>query len=191
MAFDSETDQLWVGDVGQVSYEEVNIVTAGANLGWPFFEGDSCFEHDAYTSDIYGVSAALPCPDSEDFEPPVIFYDHTEKCAVVGGVVYRGSAISWLQGTYLFGDYCSGQVWALDGDTASGWRMIEIADFDRPLSSFGTDADGEVLVLTFDAPILQLVEVASDYASSVTHTPAATILTIAPNAVSRSGATSP
>ena len=69
-----------------------------------------------------------------------------------------------MKGTYFFGDYCSGEIWALDGDDESGWRMVEIADLNKPLSSFGADAAGEVLVLTFGGPILRLVEAASDYA---------------------------
>ena len=184
MAFDSETGRLWVGDVGQLGYEEISIPTAGANLGWPFMEGAVCFldvDSNENALPLYGITFAdiLPCEETEQFTEPIMTYEHTENCAVVAGMVYRGSAIQWLRGTYLFGDFCSGKVWALDGDAEIGWRMIEIADLDNPLSSFGTDAAGEVLVVTFGAPLRRLVEAAPDNASSVTNTPAWTILTTA------------
>lgn len=184
MAFDSETGKLWVGDVGQLGYEEISIPTAGANLGWPFMEGAVCF-HDVDSNEnalpLYGIAVTdiLPCEETGQFTEPIITYEHTENCAVVAGMVYRGSAIPWLKGTYLFGDFCSGKVWALDGDAEIGWRMIEIADLDDPLSSFATDADGEVLVVTFGAPLRRLVEAAPDDTSSVTQAPAWTILTTA------------
>ena len=90
-------------------------------------------------------------------------------CAIVGGPVYRGASIPSLDGVYLFGDYCSGQVWALESDAEPGQRLIEIADLDRPLSSFGVDADGEVLMATFDGPLVRLVQTRLGYAPSVTH----------------------
>ena len=90
-------------------------------------------------------------------------------CAVVGGVVYRGTALPSLNGVYLFGDFCSGRVWALDRDAEPGWRLIEVADLDRPLSSFGTDANGELLILTFGGPLARLVETRLGYAPAVTH----------------------
>ena len=178
MAFDPQDGRLWVGDVGQGNAEEVTMATSGANLGWPIVEGFNCFEIDERTMDQYRISTVNPCNETEHLTPPILTYEHAENCAIVGGIVYRGTAIPWLSGTYLFGDYCSGRVWALDGDAEFGWRMIEIADLDTPLSSFGTDADGEVLVLTFGGPILRLVEAEAGYAPSVTHVPSWTILTV-------------
>ena len=174
MAFDFQNGKLWVGDVGEANYEEVNIATAGSNLGWPITEGFDCFEVSESTAGYYNVSMGFPCRDTGHFVEPIVAYEHVGKCAIVGGLVYRGTAIPWLNGTYLFGDYCSGQVWALDGDAESGWRMIEIVDLDKPLSSFGLDADGEVLVLTFGGPVLRLVEAESRFAPSVTHVPLVT-----------------
>ncbi len=178
MAFDPHDDRLWVGDVGHSSYEEVSIVRAGTNLGWPITEGLHCFKPDAGAVEIYDISTSMPCEGTEDFTEPITSYEHAGKCAIVGGIVYRGTAIPWLYGTYLFGDFCSGQIWALDGDAETGWGMIEIADLDKPLSSFGTDANGEVLVLTFGGPVLRLIEIESEYAPAVTHVPTATIVTL-------------
>ncbi len=122
---------------------------------------------------------------------PDITYDHIGRCAIVGGIVYEGTAMPWLRGTHVFGDFCSGEIWALDGDAESGWRMVEIADLDKPLSSFGMDTDKELLVLTFGGPILRLVEGDPDYAPSVTHAPEWTILTDASSSISSSAFGSP
>lgn len=178
MSFDSSSGELWVGDVGDRNYEEIALVTKGANLGWPIVEGYDCFELDESSKRRYGTSATMPCQDISQLTEPTITYEHEGKCAIVGGIVYRGSAIPWLTGTYLFGDYCSGQVWALDGDADSGWRMIETVDLATPLSSFGVDAKGEVLVLTFGGPVLRLIAVEADLAPMVTHVPSATIVTM-------------
>ena len=97
--------------------------------------------------------------------------------------MYRGTAIPWLRGVYLFGDFCSGRVWALDGDADSGWRMIQIADLPNSLSSFGADAAGEVYVLTFGGPILRLVEAESGHLSSVSIVPLETIAPIGSDGV--------
>ena len=182
MSFDQKIGTLWVGDVGRATQEEVSIVDAGANLGWPVFEGADCFtipdnatdeiRHliDSYecgtlegaTAPIVTYGRRWGCPGDSTCSQklgyhPTITYGYPERCAVVGGVVYRGAAIPWLDGTYLFGDFCSGQVWALDGNADEGLRMIQIADLPYPVSSFGTDELGEVYVLTFGGPILRLV----------------------------------
>ena len=121
------------------------------------------------------VSAYL-CHKTPGFTKPVVSYNHEVGCAVVGGIVYRGTAIPWLTGVYLFGDYCTGRVWALAGDADSGWLMLEVADLDQQLSSFGTDANGEVLILTFDGPLRRLVDAEAVYAPSVTHKTLTTIV---------------
>ena len=158
MEFDPQTGRLWVGDVGQDTAEEVSVVVAGANLGWPKYEGSQCLVVGDAAAYHYGVSTGYPCSEPDSETAPVITYDHTsENCAVIGGVVYRGAEIPWLDGVYLFGDACSGRVWALDGDARAGWRMVEIAHEGRRISSFGTDTAGEVYVLTFGGPVLRLV----------------------------------
>lgn len=175
MAFDPQDGRLWVGDVGHHGEEEVSIVTAGANLGWPYFEGYRCIGPDIYVNstdiDPKIVSARL-CqdhPEYSGFELPIVSYTHLDGCAIVGGIVYRGSSIQSLKGAYLFGDYCRGRVFALDGDADVGWRLFEVADLNRPLSSFGIDADGEVFMLTFGNPLVRLVKTQVGYAPSVIH----------------------
>ena len=142
MAFDPETGALWYADVGQNRVEEVGIVAPGGNHGWNVFEGTECFGRDE-------DCAAL------DHIPPLAEYGHDLGCSVTGGVVYRGAELPWLDGAYLFADYCSGRVWALE-QLDGAWQMRELAQLDALISSFGVDAAGEVYLLTFDGPILRL-----------------------------------
>lgn len=152
ITFGPDTGELWVADVGAGYQEEVSIVTKGADMGWPLFEGLHC-------------RRLLPggCSEFVGTTPPIVTYDHAHGCAVIGGAVYRGHAIPALDGAYLFGDLCSGRIWALVGDEADGRIVVEVADLSAPVVSLGADADGEVLVLTFGGLVLRLVEAASGY----------------------------
>ena len=82
-------------------------------------------------------------------------------CAIIGGVVYRGTAIPWLNGTYLFGDFCTDKIWALEGSAESDWQVHEIRTGARLLTSFAVDDAGEVYLLFHgNSPILKLVDAA-------------------------------
>ena len=142
MSFDTETGALWYADVGQDRVEEVGIAAPGGNHGWNVFEGTECFGRE-------DDCAAL------DHIPPLAEYRHDLGCSVTGGVVYRGAELPWLQGAYLFADFCSGRVWALEAQ-GSEWQMRQLAQLDARIASFGVDAAGEVYLLTFRAPILRL-----------------------------------
>ena len=173
MAFDSQDGTLWVGDVGAHDEEEISIVTAGANLAWPVFEGFRCRETEGRSDIDPRFAPALMCQDLASFTMPVISYRHSSHkervCAIVGGPVYRGASIPSLDGVYLFGDFCLGKVWALESDAEPGQRLIEIAHLDRLLSSFGIDGDGEVVMATFGGSLVRLVQTELGYAPSVTH----------------------
>ncbi|MDA0270693.1 MAG: PQQ-dependent sugar dehydrogenase [Chloroflexi bacterium] len=131
MSIDAATGQVWLGDVGVSTAEEVNRVDPGGNHGWSVMEGDEC---------LHG----RPC-DAEGFVPPVFTYSHEAgHCAVIGGVVYRGLAIPELHGHYVFGDFCSGAIWALDGEEA-----VQIAALEGQLVTFGEDERGEILLADF------------------------------------------
>ena len=138
MDFDAE-GRLWVGDVGADLEEELSLVTPGANLGWPVFEGARCNE---------GERA---CAALADALPPAVSYGRDLGCAIIAGV--HAPAID----AFLFGDYCSGRIWTLEGDAEAGWSMREIARAGRQILAFGADAGGEVYVLTQDGPILRLI----------------------------------
>ncbi len=141
MAFDPATGVLWAGDVGREDIEEIDRIEAGGNYGWARLEGTRC--------NIPRVGC-----DPTDTILPVVEYGHHLGCSVTGGLVYRGKAIPALVGHYLFSDFCRGQLWALPPD---GGDVVEIAVSPRSVSSFGTDADGEVYVLTFWGTALRIV----------------------------------
>jgi hypothetical protein len=144
-AFDG--DDLWIADVGQNDIEEVNRVgwtENGLNFGWPIMEGSACFQ--SATCDGTGLVV------------PVTEYSHDAGCSVTGGFVYRGASIPQLAGHYFYSDYCSGILRSI---TASGdeydWtdQMGTIGN----VTSFGTDATGELYVSTMDGVITRLVSV--------------------------------
>ncbi|MDQ4145503.1 MAG: PQQ-dependent sugar dehydrogenase [Actinomycetota bacterium] len=133
-SFDRETEELWVADVGQDFLEEVNRAPAGASgldYGWDEMEGSKCYEPEE------------DC-EREGHEIPVTEYSHDFGCSVTGGYVYRGSAFPDLQGAYVFGDYCSGTIWAVPSDAARGTRPIELLETELNISSFGEGEDGEL-----------------------------------------------
>jgi glucose/arabinose dehydrogenase len=137
-AFDSLTGDLYIADVGQNTYEEVNFQPAGApggqNYGWPIMEAAHCFPQDR------------ACGRS-GMTLPVVEYDPAQGCSVTGGYVYRGREFPSLNGTYLFGDYCSGRIWGLARDTSGEWQVAGLAQFDIRPSSFGEDETGELYLL--------------------------------------------
>ncbi len=134
-SFDRKTGDLFIADVGQNEYEEVNFQAAsskgGENYGWNIMEGLHCFR--AKTCDTRGL--VLPAAE----------YDHDAGCSVTGGIVYRGKAIPVLYGAYLFGDYCSGRIWGMKRGREQ-WISSRLADTGLSISTFGEDEAGEVYV---------------------------------------------
>jgi glucose/arabinose dehydrogenase len=150
-SFDSETDELWAGDVGQDVWEEVNRVTAGGNYGWKIMEGNACFQ--------FNQSAPPPLCDRTPFVPPRTVYGREQGCAIIGGYVYRGDAMPELYGHYIYGDFCTGTIWAVDTESDVSPPVL-IADGDVPISSFAELRDGEILVITYAEAIYQLQQTA-------------------------------
>ncbi len=137
MSLDRTTHDLWIGDVGQDAWEEIDVqrvgAPAGTNFGWNRMEGTHCFE------------PAAACA-SEALILPVSDYGHDLGCTVIGGAVYRGSAQTALRGGYVFADYCSGRIWAIDA-AGGGYRQPVLVDESgiNP-SAFGEDEAGELFV---------------------------------------------
>ena len=130
MSFDREDGTLWIADVGQGSREEINIGQNGANYGWNTYEGTLCF--------------SAPC-DPEGFTFPVWEYNRqSPHCSVTGGYVYRGSDVPELAGKYVYGDYCSGWLWALDMSSLNPQNQLLDVGTYGGLTSFGEDAAGEL-----------------------------------------------
>jgi glucose/arabinose dehydrogenase len=108
MSFDRATGDLWIGDVGQNAWEEIDVqragVPGGTNFGWNRMEGSHCYQPSSGCED---PALTLPVTD----------YGHDQGCTVIGGDVYRGTAQPALTGGYVFADYCTGLVWAIDPAT--------------------------------------------------------------------------
>lgn len=161
-SFDSPTGRLWVADVGQNQREEIDLVEKGKNYGWNIMEGTL-----TYSS---GSQVGL--------ELPVWEYSHAEGIAVIGGYVYRGSTLTGLYSKYVFGDYGSGKVWALQYDGVAAPTNTLLADTSLNISSFGVDEQNELYFTALDGKIYVLINAASTpqptTAPSSTPTPSAT-----------------
>jgi glucose/arabinose dehydrogenase len=144
-SFVSETGLLWAGDVGQNTWEEIDIVTGGGNYGWNIMEGLHCY------------SPATGC-DQSGLTLPLVEYDHSHGCSIIGGCVYHGDRIPSLQGRYACGDYCSGDIWALayDGSTVTGNLLL--TESGLTITSFGVDLAGNLYILSRDGRIYTLVQ---------------------------------
>jgi glucose/arabinose dehydrogenase len=137
-SFDRATGDLYIADVGQGQWEEVNRQAAGSrggeNYGWPNLEGDHCYRGDG------------DCEPAGGSIHPIVEYSHDEGgCSISGGHVYRGAAQPALHGIYLFGDYCSGLIWGA-APLEGGWRRAQLAGTGLSISTFGEDEAGEVYV---------------------------------------------
>jgi glucose/arabinose dehydrogenase len=141
-SFDRLTGELYIADVGQGQYEEVNLQPAtgrgGENYGWPIMEGAHCYPPGSSGCDQAGLT------------PPLVEYDHSQGCSVTGGYAYRGSDSPSAHGLYLFGDYCSGRIWGLVSLPGSEPRVAELTRVDFRLSSFGEDEGGELYLVAID-----------------------------------------
>jgi glucose/arabinose dehydrogenase len=144
-SFDKPTGLLWVGDVGQNHWEEIDVVTKGANYGWNVMEGFHCY------------SPASGC-DQTGLTLPLFEYDHSQGCAVTGGYVYRGNKMPSLQGYYIYGDYCSGNIWALGyrDNTVTGNQLLVKSGLS--ITSFGEDLSGNLYILSSQGGIYTLIQ---------------------------------
>ncbi|MFP2906799.1 PQQ-dependent sugar dehydrogenase [Pyxidicoccus sp. 3LFB2] len=136
-SFDRRTGALWLADVGEKHWEEINRVVLGANHGWSVLEGTTC---------LRGGSCS-----TEGLTPPVAMYGRDEGVSITGGYVYRGSAVPALVGQYVFGDFGSGRIWTLPGTATPGGgaKPQRILSTSLNISSFAELNDGELLVVDF------------------------------------------
>ncbi|NNF04127.1 MAG: glucose sorbosone dehydrogenase [Rhodothermales bacterium] len=134
-SIDAETGMIWAGDVGQNDWEEVDIIRNGGNYGWPIREGYECYQ-------------AFTC--SMAFDAPVFVYENgVDGRSVTGGYVYRGALAPDFAGAYVFGDFISGRMWRLDGESPE-FIPTELETNATPLiSAFGEDEDQELYVLDY------------------------------------------
>jgi glucose/arabinose dehydrogenase len=143
-SFDRLTGDLYIGDVGQVQREEINLQRAnsrgGQNYGWRCYEGSLPYNQ-------------TDCDPTEQYTFPILEYTHTQNnCSVTGGYVYRGQSYPRMQGIYYFGDFCSGRIWGAR-PTGTGWETVELLRASDPqisrflIPSFGEDEEGNLYVM--------------------------------------------
>jgi len=133
-SWDLETGFLWGADVGQNAYEEIDIIYSGLNYGWNTMEANHC----------YPIGSEC---DSEGFEPPIWEYELYVNgvCSITGGFVYRGNAINSLVGKYIYGDWCTGDIWALTYSNVGNHTNEHLLTTDINITSFGIDENQELL----------------------------------------------
>ena len=137
-SFDRSTGELYAADVGQNAIEEIDIIRRGGNYGWRVFEGTQCTSLD-------------PC-DASRFIPPIYQYDHSGgRCSVTGGYVYRGSRGTFPAGSYLFGDFCTGEIFLRRNNEVS-----LLLDTELQLASFGEDESGEIYVADLQGSVFRI-----------------------------------
>jgi len=142
-SFDVPSGRLFVADVGQDKFEEIDILQKGGNFGWNIMEGLHCFKP---SSGCNMTGLILPITE----------YDHSQGDAVIGGYVYRGPAIPRLSGTYLFSDFESGTIWGLTENSTGQWTRSQLIAGGRNISSFGRDEAGELYVLDYSGSLLRI-----------------------------------
>ncbi|HMR74989.1 MAG TPA: PQQ-dependent sugar dehydrogenase [Polyangiaceae bacterium] len=143
--FDACNGNMYIGDVGQNQWEEINVEpsnsASGKNYGWRVMEASTCFNPSSGCSQSGKVL-------------PVAEYPHSQGCSVTGGYVYRGSKIPWLRGTYIYADYCSGRFWSFRWNGTTATAKAEITSDINPstgaksITSFGQDGSGELYVVS-------------------------------------------
>lgn len=142
-SFDRCTGHLFLADVGQNRWEEIDLVEKGGNYGWNIMEGAHCF------------NPPTGC-DRSGLEPPIADYGHDQGCSITGGYVYRGRQYPNLIGHYFFGDFCSGRIWSLHQDASGEWVVNPLLNTDLRISSFGEDGQGELYVIDHRGDVYRL-----------------------------------
>lgn len=160
-SFDRQTGDLWIGDVGQNCWEEIDFQPAsspgGENYGWDTMEGFHCFNEANFNDCGQG-----PC--GTGLTDPVLEYGHGPHCSITGGVVYRGAACPAVQGAYFYADYCSNQIWSLryDGVTVSDQRnwttILDGPTFNiNSIAAFAQDGAGEMYILDRGGELFRVI----------------------------------
>ncbi|MCF8303901.1 MAG: PQQ-dependent sugar dehydrogenase [Bacteroidales bacterium] len=164
ISFDSETGDLWIADVGQNEYEEINFEPAGSNggvnYGWRCYEG-----HHEYNTQ--------GCESQEFYTFPVHEYSHTATggCSVTGGFIYRGDQYENLLGHYVFADYCNDKLWTLYNDSGN-WELTQQGQYTgNNFSTFGQDANGELYIAGISSGIIYHIKDTTTTGINETHKP--------------------
>jgi len=139
MSFDPATGNLWCGDVGWEIWEMIHLIRKGGNYGWSARESSQLVRSDTP-------------PNPSPITPPVVSHAHTEAASITGGFVYHGKRFPELEGSYVYGDYETGKIWALWHDEQNVTRHEEIADTPHKIVTFGQDESGELYLIHWGTP---------------------------------------
>lgn len=139
-SFDTVTGRLFAGDVGQSSWEEIDLVVKGGNYGWNLMEGKHCYPPNT------------SC-DQTGLELPIAELDRADGRSITGGYVYRGRQPTEYWGSYIFGDFSTGTIWALTEQQEGVWIMRELLRTPHLISSFGEDEDGELYLVDYSGTL--------------------------------------
>jgi glucose/arabinose dehydrogenase len=142
-SFERGATRLFCADVGQDMFEEIDLVEKGGNFGWNIMEGNHCF-NPASGCNMNGLTL------------PIAEYNHSEGEAVIGGYVYKGSAIAGLAGIYVFGDLNGRKVWGLQENPPGTWTRMTLISSPQVISSFGQDESGELYLLNYNGSLLKI-----------------------------------
>jgi glucose/arabinose dehydrogenase len=142
-SFDPVTDLFWAADVGQNAWEEIDIVEKGKNYGWRCYEG-------THEYDLNGCNYP-------EYINPIWEYDHGQGCSITGGYVYRGPNVPELFGKYIYADYCTNRVWALEYDGINPPTNELLLTASGPVTSFGVDENNELYITSFNGNIYRFV----------------------------------
>lgn len=151
-SFDKLNGDMWIADVGQNAYEEINLEPSGSvggiNYGWRCYEGNHAYN----TADCLPMSS---------YTLPVYEYPHSEGCSITGGYVYHGNAFPLLQGRYLYTDFCTGKIWSLKKNGANWVNELLFQDTAARFSTFGENKDGELFIGDINGKLYQICELTS------------------------------
>ncbi len=146
-SFNSRTGSLFIADVGQDTWEELDVVPAGTpggiNFGWSYYEGNHPYKNQP--------------PAGANFTFPVAEYSHNEGCSVTGGYVYHGATLPEWQGIYFFGDYCSGTLWGMLKDGEGNWQVKDLFNTGMQITTFGEDEAGEIYLADYRSGRLSML----------------------------------
>jgi glucose/arabinose dehydrogenase len=151
-SFDSITGDLYIADVGENAWEEVNFLPVGtpggANFGWNYFEGFDPFQE---------LAGRNQSSTDQIFINPVVQYDHTQGCSITGGMVYRGQTLPEWNGVYIYGDYCQGNIWGLLKLPDGSWENQFLVKLPAYISTFGIDEAGEIYLADITGKIFRMM----------------------------------
>lgn len=159
-SFDRFDGRLFLADVGQDDFEEIDLIVKGGNYGWNIMEGLHCFP-----------PIKKDC-DQDGLVLPIAEYSHDEGQSVTGGYVYRGKEISDLAGSYIFGDFVSSIIWSIKETAPNIWERTKLLETDLAISSFGEDEQGEIYIADHRGAIHKIIPISSeDSTPALTPTP--------------------